>query len=260
MASDDIHGGRGVSAAQITKAGASVSIAHAGKRFGNVKALNDVSLAIRPGLLQCLVGPAGAGKSTLLRCIGGIETVDDGAIQIDGKPIGQPGVDRRDAIGMVPQHPALFDHMTVLQHVIEGPLALLRRSRRDMVTEAMAALERVGLADRRDSYPSELSGGQRQCLAVARELAAKPRLLLLDEPTAGLDREAGGEVLNVMRELAGSGLTLIVATHELGFVREVADDVAFMDRGELVEQGPPQSLLSASTQARTRDFLASLSA
>lgn len=249
-----------MSAAQITKAGAAVSVVHASKRFGDVKALCDVSLAIGSGLLQCLIGPAGAGKSTLLRCIGGIETVDDGAIQIDGKPIGQPGIDRCDAIGMIQQHLALFDHMTALQHVIEGPLALLRRSRRDMVTEAMAALERVGLADRRDSYPSELSGGQRHCLAVARELAAKPRLLLLDEPTAGLDREAGREVLNVMRELAGSGLTLIVATHELGFVRDVADDVAFMDGGVIVEQGPSQSVLSAPKQMRMRDFLASLSA
>lgn len=248
-----------MSAAQTMKAGAAVSIAHASKRFGALKALNDLSLTVGPGMVQCLIGPSGAGKSTLLHCIGSGEAIDEGAIAIDEEPIGREGVGTHRTIGMVPQHPELFDHMTALQHVIEGPLALLRRSRRDMVTEAMAALERVGLADRRDSYPSELSGGQRQRLAIARELAAKPRLMLFDEPTAGLDREAGREVLNVMRELAGSGLTLIVATHELGFVRDVADDVAFMDGGVIVEQGPPQNVLSAPKQARTRDFLASLS-
>lgn len=247
-------------AAQTMKAGAAVAIAHASKRFGDVQALSDVSLAIGPGMVQCLIGPPCAGKSTLLRCIGGVEMLDEGAIQIDGEPTGREGVGPRHAIGMIPQHPGLFDHMTALQHVIEGPLALLRRSRRDMVTEAMAALERVGLADRRDSYPGELSGGARQRLAIAGELAAKPRLLLFDEPTTGLDPEAAREVLDMMRELAGSGPTLIVVTHELGFVRDIADDVAFMDNGEIVELGPPRSLLAAPKHARLRDFLATLPA
>lgn len=260
MASDDIHGGRGVSAAQTMKAGAAVSIAHASKRFGEVKALSGVSLAIGPGMVQCLIGPPGAGKSTLLRCIGGAEAIDEGTLHLDGAPIETETARQGLVVGMVPQRPELFDHMTALQHILEGPLALLRRSRRDTVVEAMAALERVGLADRRDSYPSELSGGERQRLAIARALVAKPRLLLLDEPTAGLDPGAAGEVLDVMRRLAGSGLTLIVATHELGFISEVADDVAFMDGGEIVEQGLPQSILSAPKQARTRDFLATLPA
>nr|WP_245281193.1 ATP-binding cassette domain-containing protein [Methylobacterium sp. ZNC0032] len=245
-------------AAQITKAGAAVAIAYASKRFGDVQALRDVSLAIGPGMVQCLIGPAGAGKSTLLRCIGGSEAVDEGAITIDGELIGWEGAGTRHVIGTVPQPPELFDHMTALQHILEGPLALLRRSRRDTVVEAMAALERVGLADRRDSYPSELSGGARQRLAIARALAAKPRLMLFDEPTAGLDPEAAGEVLAMMRNFVGSGLTLIVATHDIGFVREVADDVAFMDTGEIVERGPPEELIAAPKQARTRDFLATL--
>ncbi|BCB18419.1 ABC transporter ATP-binding protein [Bosea sp. ANAM02] len=245
-------------AAQITKAGAAVAIAHASKRFRAVQALRDVSLAIGPGMVQCFIGPAGAGKSTLLRCIGGSEAVDEGTITIDGELIGREGAGTRHVIGTVPQPPELFDHMTALQHILEGPLALLRRSRRDTVVEAMAALERVGLADRRDSYPSELSGGARQRLAIARALAAKPRLMLLDEPTAGLDPEEAGEVLAMMRNFVGSGLTLIVATHDIGFVREVADDVAFMDTGEIVERGRPEELIAAPKQARTRDFLATL--
>lgn len=250
-----------MSAAQTTKAdGAAVTIAHVGKRFGELAALSNVSLAIAPGMIQCLIGPPGAGKSTLLRCIGGSETADQGTIQIDGEPIKPSIAGQRLVVGMVPQRPELFDHMTALQHILEGPLAELKLSRREIVAEAMAALERAGLADRRDSYPSELSGGQRQRLALARVLAARPRLMLLDEPTAGLDPGAAGEVLDVMRGLVTSGATLIVATHELGFVREVADGVAFMDSGEIVEQGPPQSILSAPIQARTRDFLATLPA
>ncbi len=249
-----------MSAAQTMKAGAAVSIAHASKRFGALKALNDVSLTIGPGMVQCLIGPLGAGKSTLLRCIGGGEAIDAGTIQIDGVPIETETARQGPVVGMVPPRPEMFDHMTALQHILEGPLARLKLSRRETVAEAMAALERVGLADRRDSYPSELSGGARQRLAIARALAAKPRLLLLDEPTAGLDPEGAGEVLDVMRSLAGSGLTLIVATHELGFVSEVAHGIAFMDGGEIVEQGAPQSILSAPRQARTRGFLATLPA
>lgn len=249
--------GRGVSAAQTkTLEGATVTIAHIGKRFGVSTALDDVSLAIASGAVQCIIGPPGAGKSTLLRCIAQSETIDQGTIHIDGELI-EPGRGGRHlAIGMVPQRPELFDHMTALQHVIEGPLASLKLSRREAVAEAMATLERVGLAERRDSYPSELSGGQRQRLAIARELAAGPRLLLLDEPTAGLETEAAGEVLAVMRSLSASGPTMIVATHEFGFIREVGDDVAFMDKGEIAERGPPQSILVAPGQARMRDFLA----
>jgi polar amino acid transport system ATP-binding protein len=248
-----------VSAAQTTKAeGAAVTIAHLGKRFAGVQALTDVSLAVAPGAIQFIIGPSGAGKSTLLRCIGGSETADEGTIQIDGQLIETGTAGQHLLVGMVPQRPALFDHMTALQHILEGPLARLKLSRREIVAEAMAALERVGLADRRDSYPSELSGGQRQRVAIARALAAKPRLMLFDEPTAGLDPAAAGEVRDVMRDLAGSGLTMIVATHELGFVSQAADDVAFLAAGEIVERGPPSSILGAPALARTRDFLSTL--
>lgn len=248
-----------MSAAQTTKAeGAAVTITRVSKRFGPQNALKDVSLAIGPGKVQCIIGPPGAGKSTLLRCIGHSEAIDQGSIEIDGEPVEPESARRHPAIVTVSQRPGLLDHMTALQHVIEGPLALLRRPRREIVIEAMAALERVRLADRRDSYPGELSGGQRQRLAIARALAARPRLMLLDEPTAGLDPDAAGEVLDVIREFAGSGLTMIVATHEPDFLREVADDVAFMDGGEIVEQGAPRIILVAPKLARTRDFVAAL--
>lgn len=243
-----------MSATQITKAeGATVAIAHVSKRFGALTALNNVSLSIGPGKVLCLVGPPDAGKSTLLRCIGGSETIDQGTIEIDGEPIGAASA--RAALGMISQQPDLFDHMTALQHIIEGPLALLRRPRREIAVAAMAALERVGLADRRDAYPSELSGGERLRVAIARALAARPRLMLFDESTAGLDPAAAGEVLDVMRDLAGSGLTMIVATHELDFISQAADDVAFMAAGEIVERGPPSSIPGAPALVWTRDFL-----
>lgn len=249
-----------MSAAQTMKAGAAVSIAHASKRFGALKALNDLSLTVGPGMVQCLIGPSGAGKSTLLRCIDGSEAADEGTIQLDGQQIEAGIAGQPLAIGMVPQRPALFDHMTALQHILEGPLARLKLSRRGIVVEAMAALERVGLTGARDSYPSELSGGERQRVAIARALAAKPRLMLFDEPTAGLAPDAAEQVLAVMRDLAGSDLTMIVATHELGFIREAADTVAFMAGGEIVEQGPPQTIFAEPRQALTRDFLATFPA
>ncbi|WP_306225352.1 amino acid ABC transporter ATP-binding protein [Bosea beijingensis] len=248
-----------MSAAQITKAGAAVAIAHVSKRFGEVKALSDVSLAVAPGAILCLIGRPGAGKSTLLRCIGGSEAIDEGTIQIDGASIEAETARQGLVVGMVSQRPELFDHMTALQHILEGPLGQLRLSRREIVAEAMAALERAGLADRRDAYPSELSGGERWRLGVARVSAARPRLMLLDEPTAGLDPDTAGEVLAVMRNLATSGLTMIAATHELGFISDVADGVAFMAGGEIVEHGSPQTMLTRPRQARTRDFLAALS-
>jgi polar amino acid transport system ATP-binding protein len=248
-----------VSAAQNIKAeSVIVTIAHVSKVFGAVKALNDVSLSVAAGTVQCLIGPPGAGKSTLLRCISQHETIDRGAIRIDGALIEPGGARPCIATDMVSQRPDLFDHLTVLQHIIEGPLAMIKQPRRQAVAEAMAALERVGLADRRDSYPGELSGGQRQRVAIARVVAARSGLMLFDEPTAGIDPEAAGEVLDVLSQLAVSGLTMIVATHELNFVREVAEGVAFMAGGEIVEQGPPRRVLVAPEQARTRDFLATL--
>jgi polar amino acid transport system ATP-binding protein len=248
-----------------------VTIANVSKIFGNLKALNNVSLSIEPGTVQCIIGPSGSGKSTLLRCINQLEKIDQGAIRVDGELIGyrrvgdelheltDPEIARQRLVtGMVFQRFNLFNHMTALQNIIEGPLTVLKQPRKQIVAEAMALLERVGLADKRDSYPSELSGGQQQRIAIARALAMKPKLMLFDEPTSALDPELVGEVLNVMRDLAASGMTMIVVTHELGFAREVASDVVFMDKGEIVEQGPPQTVLVAPKQARTRDFIAAV--
>lgn len=248
-----------------------VTIAHVSKVFGDLRALNDVSLSVPVGAVQCIIGPSGSGKSTLLRCINQLEKIDQGAISVDGELIGyrRAGDElheltdaeiarQRLATGMVFQRFNLFNHMTALQNIIEGPLTVLKQPRKQIVAEAMALLERVGLADKRDSYPSELSGGQQQRIAIARALAMKPKLMLFDEPTSALDPELVGEVLTVMRDLAASGMTMIVVTHELGFAREVASDVVFMDRGEIVEQGPPQTVLVTPRQQRTRDFIAAV--
>jgi ABC-type polar amino acid transport system ATPase subunit len=241
------------------------------KQFGPLKALNNVSLSVLPGAVQCIIGPSGSGKSTLLRCINQLEKIDAGAITVAGELIGYRRVGnelhelsdaeiarQRLKTGMVFQRFNLFNHMTVLQNIIEGPLTVLKRPRREIIAEAMALLERVGLSEKRDSYPIELSGGQQQRIAIARALAMKPQVMLFDEPTSALDPELVGEVLNVMRDLAATGMTMIVVTHELGFAREVASDVVFMDKGEIVEQGPPQQVLVAPSQARTRDFIAAV--
>ena len=241
------------------------------KQFGPLKALNNVSLSVMPGAVQCIIGPSGSGKSTLLRCINQLEKIDAGAITVAGELIGYRRVGnelhelsdaeiarQRLKTGMVFQRFNLFNHMTVLQNIIEGPLTVLKRPRREIIAEAMALLDRVGLAEKRDSYPIELSGGQQQRIAIARALAMKPQVMLFDEPTSALDPELVGEVLNVMRDLAATGMTMIVVTHELGFAREVASDVVFMDKGEIVEQGPPQQVLVAPSQARTRDFIAAV--
>ncbi|MBX9910738.1 MAG: amino acid ABC transporter ATP-binding protein [Beijerinckiaceae bacterium] len=241
------------------------------KRFGTLAALDDVSLEIAPGEVVCIVGPSGSGKSTLLRCINQLERIDAGAIWVDGELAGyrQDGgrlvelTDRdiarqRLASGMVFQRFNLFAHMTALQNVIEGPVTVLRQPKAAAIAEAEALLARVGLAEKRNAYPSELSGGQQQRVAIARALAMKPRLMLFDEPTSALDPELVGEVLAVMRDLAKSGMTMVVVTHELGFAREVADRVVFMDQGRLVEQGPPAQVLGAPEHQRTRDFIAAV--
>ena len=241
------------------------------KRFGTLAALDAVSLEIASGEVVCIVGPSGSGKSTLLRCINQLERIDSGAIWVDGELAGyRPDRGRlveltdrdiarqRLASGMVFQRFNLFAHMTALQNVVEGPVTVLRRPKAAAIADAEALLARVGLAEKRDAYPSELSGGQQQRVAIARALAMKPRLMLFDEPTSALDPELVGEVLAVMRDLAKSGMTMVVVTHELGFAREVADRVVFMDQGRLVEQGPPAQVLGAPEHPRTRDFIAAV--
>jgi len=241
------------------------------KHFGSLHALQGVSLEVERGEVLCIIGPSGSGKSTLLRCINQLESVDGGAVWVDGELAGY----RRDgdalyaltdrevarqrlASGMVFQRFNLFAHLTVLANIIEGPVTVQKRPKAEAVAEAMGLLQRVGLADKRDAYPAELSGGQQQRIAIARALAMKPKLMLFDEPTSALDPELVGEVLAVMRDLAASGMTMIVVTHELGFAREVAGRVVFMDRGRIVEMGPPQQVLGSPREARTRDFIAAV--
>jgi len=241
------------------------------KDFGALRAVNDVSLDLARGEVLCIIGPSGSGKSTFLRCINQIERLDGGAIWIDGELTGYrrasdrlyPLTDKeiarqRLATGMVFQRFNLFQHMTALENVIEGPVTVQKRPREEAVREAMNLLERVGLAEKRNAYPQQLSGGQQQRVAIARALAMKPKLMLFDEPTSALDPELVGEVLASMRDLAASGMTMIVVTHELGFAREVAHRVVFMDRGAVVEMGPPQEVLVKPQHARTRDFIAAV--
>ncbi len=241
------------------------------KSFGSVQALDGVSIEIPVGQVLCIVGPSGSGKSTLLRCINQLERIDSGAIWVDGQLIGYRRVGdklyeltdaeiarQRLTSGMVFQRFNLFQHMTALENIIEGPVTVQKRRRNEVIDEAMALLKRVGLSAKRDAYPSELSGGQQQRVAIARALAMKPKLMLFDEPTSALDPELVGEVLAVMRDLARSGMTMIVVTHELGFAREVANEVVFMDRGAIVERGSPQEVLVHPKQQRTRDFIAAV--
>ena len=233
--------------------------------------LHGVSLEVARGDVSCIIGPSGSGKSTFLRCINQLERPDKGAIFVDGELIGYRRVgdalhelsDRelarqRLASGMVFQRFNLFQHLTALQNITEGPITVQKRPRREATDEALALLERVGLADKRDAYPIELSGGQQQRVAIARALAMRPKLMLFDEPTSALDPELVGEVLEVMRDLARSGMTMIVVTHELGFAREVASRVVFMDRGAIVEEGPPQEILARPQHPRTREFIAAV--
>ena len=228
------------------------------KVFGGHVVLDDLDLDVAEHEVVALIGASGSGKSTLLRCVNLLTEIDDGTIHLDGEEITDPGVnpDRvRQRIGMVFQSYNLFPHMTVLGNVTLAPTRVHRRSGVDAREQAMTWLERVGLADKADSYPDRLSGGQQQRVAIVRALVNSPRLLLLDEVTSALDPELVGEVLDVMRGLAGDGMTMVVVTHEMGFAREVADTVVFLDAGRVLEKGPPARVLSEPTEPRTRQFL-----
>jgi len=238
------------------------------KHFGELHVLKGVDLEVGHGEVVCLLGPSGSGKSTLLRCINHIEAISAGRIQVGDEVIGyrQRGdrlhelspraiaVQRR-TIGMVFQRFNLFPHRTVLENVADGPILVRRESRATAEQRATELLDRVGLAEKRHSYPRQLSGGQQQRVAIARALAMEPKLMLFDEPTSALDPELVGEVLDVMKDLARTGLTMIVVTHEIGFAREMADRVAFLDGGSIVELGPPGEVLVNPRQARTQAFL-----
>jgi polar amino acid transport system ATP-binding protein len=248
-----------------------VAIRSVSKNFGEFQALKQVSLDVWSGEVLCLIGASGSGKTTLLRCINQLTSVDSGGIWLDGELLGQreesgrlhrltPQEIARQRLktGMVFQRFNLFPHKTALENITEGPVQVQGRKREDARAEAMELLRRVGLAAKADAYPAELSGGQQQRVAIARALAMKPMLMLFDEPTSALDPELVGEVLSVMKELARSGMTMMVVTHELGFAREVADKVVYMDHGAIVESGPAADVLGAPREARTQSFLAAV--
>ncbi|RAX14942.1 ATP-binding cassette domain-containing protein [Pseudarthrobacter sp. AG30] len=239
-----------------------------GKKFGHHEVLRGVDLTVNRGDVTCLLGPSGSGKSTLLRCINHLERIDSGRLYVDGDLVGyreegkilheldERSIARqRSKIGMVFQRFNLFPHMTAIENVMEAPRRVLKESAASANARATALLEQVGLGNKAYHFPAQLSGGQQQRVAIARALAMKPELMLFDEPTSALDPELVGEVLKVMRDLAASGMTMVVVTHEMGFAREAADQVVFLDSGVIVEQGTPDEVLLSPKHERTQSFL-----
>ncbi|HEX2316579.1 MAG TPA: amino acid ABC transporter ATP-binding protein [Thermomonospora sp.] len=238
------------------------------KSFGHVEVLKGIDLEVQPGEVMCVIGPSGSGKSTFLRCINHLEKIDAGRLWVDGHLVGyrqkgdrlyelrdrEVSAQRRD-IGMVFQRFNLFPHMTALENVMEAPVRVKREPKDKVREKAVKLLDRVGLADKVTSYPAQLSGGQQQRVAIARALAMEPKLMLFDEPTSALDPELVGDVLDVMKQLALDGMTMVVVTHEIGFAREVGDSLVFMDGGVVVEAGAPREVLANPRHPRTQDFL-----
>ena len=238
------------------------------KSFGHVHVLKGIDLEVKPGEVACLLGPSGSGKSTFLRCINHLEKVSAGRLLVDGELVGYEErrgklyeltdrkiCSKRSEIGMVFQRFNLFPHLTALENVMIGPRTVKRSTRSDLERQAMELLDRVGLAEKAANYPSQLSGGQQQRVAIARALCMQPKLMLFDEPTSALDPELVGEVLNVMKDLAEDGMTMVVVTHEIGFAREVGDTAYFMDGGVIVESGKPMDILVKPQHPRLQDFL-----
>ena len=237
------------------------------KSYGQVEVLKGIDMQVKPGEVACLVGPSGSGKSTFLRCINHLEKINSGRLYVHGELVGyqekkgrlyelsdREVCRKRAEIGMVFQNFNLFQHMSVLENIIEAPTRVLKISKEEAVIHARELLELVGLSGREDSLPKQLSGGQQQRVAITRALAMRPKLMLFDEPTSALDPELVGEVLTAMQDLASSGMTMIVVTHEMGFARKVADTVAFMDAGLIVESGPPDKILDNPQHERTKSF------
>jgi polar amino acid transport system ATP-binding protein len=238
------------------------------KHFGRLQVLKGIDLEVNHGEVMCIIGPSGSGKSTFLRCINHLEQIDGGKLYVDGELVGYRQVTgklyelserevarKRAEIGMVFQRFNLFPHMTVLANVCEAPIGVKKEPKALVTERARTLLNRVGLADKVDAYPAQLSGGQQQRVAIARALAMQPKLMLFDEPTSALDPELVGEVLDVMRGLAQEGLTMIVVTHEMGFARQVGDELVFMDGGVVVERGAPRDVLGDPQTERCQDFL-----
>ncbi len=228
------------------------------KSFGALHVLNDINLQVQSGEVIVVCGPSGSGKSTLVRTINRLERIDKGVLTVDGKNLADPGTNisqLRAEVGFVFQQFNLYPHLSVLKNITLAPIKVRRLGRQAAEERALALLQRVGLADKKDSYPSELSGGQQQRVAIARALAMQPRIMLFDEPTSALDPEMIGEVLAVMKNLVSDGMTMVIVTHEMGFAREVAGRVVFMDQGQILEAAPPEEFFTRPKHARVQQFL-----
>ena len=235
-----------------------ISVKNLKKNFGSLEVLRHISLDVAEGEVVCLIGPSGSGKSTFLRCLNRLETITAGEVVVDGHPISDSNVNInkvRENIGMVFQHFNLFPHLTVQDNITLAPVELKKMDKENAAKKAIELLERVGLADKAKTYPGQLSGGQKQRVAIARALAMNPDIMLFDEPTSALDPEMVGEVLSLMKELAKDGMTMVVVTHEIGFAREVADRILFLDQGVILEENSPDELLNHPVHERTKDFL-----
>ena len=242
----------------VNRGNVKIHVENLEKRFGDLEVLKDISTDIYEGEVVVVIGPSGSGKSTFLRCLNRLEESTGGEIVVDGYNISHKGVNinkMRENIGMVFQHFNLFNNLNVLKNLMLAPVDLKKATKEEAKKQALQMLEKVGLSDKADAFPSQLSGGQKQRVAIARALCMNPDIMLFDEPTSALDPEMVGEVLQVMKQLAADGMTMVIVTHEIGFAREVADRVIFMDGGYIVEEGTPSEVFSSPKAQRTKDFL-----